>query len=64
MSKGEQTRLQMDDSAFGRNLNKYMLSGGKRNTLIDTVTYRIDSPRENLVHLLFLKSYDRGYVLE
>ena len=45
--------------AFGENLNEYMLSGGKRYIHIDTVTYWIDSPRENLVYLRFLKRYNR-----
>ena len=53
--------IQMD---FGQNLNEYKLSGGKRYIHIDTVTYRIDSPRQNLVHLRLLKSYNRCYVLE
>ena len=52
-------RLPSIQTAFGRNLNEYMLSGEKRYTLIDTVTYLIDSPRENLVYLRCLKRCNR-----
>ncbi len=57
-------RLPSIQTAFGGNLNKYMLSARKRYIRIDTVTYRSDSPSENLVHLPFLTSYNRGNGLE